>query len=53
MATEEQRACCINEKNRMVKELKKCDLAASKEERVECRRGVTKDSGKRGRNCML
>lgn len=52
-ATREQRECCIKEKDRLVEELKKCDVAETDYERRFCRRMVTRESGEKARSCMI
>jgi hypothetical protein len=48
------RQCCTREKDRLVKELRKCDSSAqSPEERHQCYRSAAIKSGSNSRQCLI
>lgn len=48
------RNCCTRERNRLVKELRKCDSSAqSPEERHQCYRSAAMKSGSNSRQCLI
>jgi len=48
------RQCCTREKNRLVKELRKCDYSAQNpEERHQCYRSAAIKSGAKSRHCLI
>lgn len=48
------RQCCTREKDRLVKELRKCDSSApNPEERHQCYRAAAIKSGSNSRQCLI
>jgi hypothetical protein len=48
------RDCCLKEKKRLVKALKRCDSRSiNAEERHKCYRSTAQESGRRSRQCII
>jgi hypothetical protein len=47
------KACCSVEKERVSREVARCDSASSADYRHRCYRSVARKSGERSRNCMI
>jgi hypothetical protein len=51
--TEKAKSCCSSEKERVTREVARCNSASSDDYRHRCYRSAARKSGERSRQCMI